>query len=153
MLPDGWNLRVLVREVVECAKVLEAQGSQVSEVEDGKAVRAGCCGVLAVAYGPFDLCGGESVRVAVKWVLPGLRVWGTGRVNYLQKWVAIFCGLVWVVLWVDIGWLGSWLVLLPERLLKTFQYLREFRDREQESIRSSHSCCRRKHGDGCWSLQ
>ena len=30
----------------------------------------------------------------------------------------------------------------PERLLKTFQYLREFRDREQESIRSSHSCCR-----------
>ena len=38
VLPDGWNLRVLVREVVECAKVLEAQGSQVSEVEDGKAV-------------------------------------------------------------------------------------------------------------------
>ena len=72
----------------------------------------------------------------------GLGVWGTGRVNCLQKWVAIFCGLVWVVLWKDIGWLGSWLVRLPERLLKTFQYLREFRDREQESIRFSHSCCR-----------
>ena len=69
VLPDGWNLRVLVREVVECAKVLEAQGSQVSEVEDGKAVRAGCCGVFAVAYGPFDLSGGESVSVVVKWVL------------------------------------------------------------------------------------
>ena len=60
---------MLVREVVECAKVLEAQGSKLTEVEDGKAVWAGCCGVFAVAYGPFDLCGGEGVRVVIKWVL------------------------------------------------------------------------------------
>ena len=40
-----------------------------SEVEDGKAVRAGCCGISAVAYDLFDLSGAENVCVMVKWVL------------------------------------------------------------------------------------
>ena len=97
---------MFIREVVEPAEVLQAQGSQVSEVEDGKAVRAGCCGVLAVAYGPFDLCGGENVSAVVKWVLLTYlsdKYWGVW-VRGVGKWSgelsAEMCGYF---LWVGVG--------------------------------------------------
>ena len=62
-------------------------------------------------------------------------------VNWLQNCVAMDCGLVWIWLLKVIGWFGSWCGRLPERLLKTFQFLREFWLMEQEAIVSFHVCC------------
>ena len=67
-------------------------------MEDGQAVWAGCCGISAVVYGLLDLCGGESVSVAVEWVLlaylsdksRGVGVRGVG--NWLRELSAEMCG-------------------------------------------------------------
>ena len=70
-------------------------------------------------------------------------VWyGTGLVNWLQKCLAIVWDLVYVWLLKVMGWLGSWCGRFPERLLKIFQYLREFWLVEQEAMVSLHASCR-----------
>ena len=77
-----------------------------SEVEDGQAIRAGCCRISAVAYGLLDLCGGENISVVVERVLlaylsdksRGVGVRGVG--NWLCELSAEMCGYF---LWVSVG--------------------------------------------------
>ena len=62
--------------------------------------------------------------------------------NWLQKCLAIVWDLVYVWFFNVMGWLGSWCGRFPERLLKIFQYLREFWLVEQEDMVSFHISCK-----------
>ena len=61
---------MFIGEVVEPAKVLQAQGTEVTKVKYGEVIWAGGCRVVAIFDSALDLVCCEYVGAVVEWVFP-----------------------------------------------------------------------------------